>query len=442
MKAYFIRRLLLVPPTLFGITLAVFLIMRLAPGGPLQKEMQAAMAAGAEQQGGAAGSARDEDQGTIQPKQILDAEEKYGYDVGVIHAYLRWLGLMPKETMRSKAEFTKDSNEVKVLLAGTTHEVTVSIDGDIEWPEGADIPNKGDWSARIITVDEIEKRWRKRTSTKTNPDGLDFPEKSGNPQAVVYQPRFRGLFQGDLQRSMKYNDRIWDMMKARFPISLFYGLLSMVIIYSVCLPLGILKAIKHRSFLDTFSSVLVFSGYAIPGYVLGAFLLLIFGFQLDLLPQMGFVSANFDSLSTWGKVIDLARHAIMPLACYLVGSFAFMTLMMKNNLMDNLAADYVRTATAKGVPYRVAVFKHAFRNSLIPIATTFGQNITLIIGGSFLIEKIFDINGFGLMQFTAVLDRDETVILGVLVVAATLQLIGNILSDMCVALVDPRISYK
>ena len=110
--------------------------------------------------------------------------------------------------------------------------------------------------------------------------------------------------------------------------------------------------------------------------------------------------------------------------------------------MDNLAADYVRTATAKGVPYRMAVFKHAFRNSLIPIATTFGQNITLIIGGSFLIEKIFDINGFGLMQFTAVLDRDETVILGVLVVAATLQLIGNILSDICVALVDPRISYK
>ena len=442
MKAYFIRRLLLVPPTLLGITLVVFLIMRLAPGGPLQEEMQAAMAAGAEQQGGAGGSARDEDQGTIQPSQILDAEEKFGYDVGVFHAYLRWLGALPKETLRSKAEFPKDGSEVSVLLAGTTHEVLVTKDGVIKWPEGLDIPDKDKWKARVITLEEIERRWRKRTKTKGNPDGLNFPEKSVRPQAVVYQPRFKGLIQGDLQRSMKYNDRIWDMMKARFPISLFYGILSMIIIYSVCLPLGILKAIKHRSFLDTFSSVLVFSGYAIPGYVLGAFLLLIFGFQLDLLPQMGFVSANFESLSAWDKVVDLIRHAIMPLACYLVGSFAFMTLMMKNNLMDNLAADYVRTATAKGVPYRVAVFKHAFRNSLIPIATTFGQNITLIIGGSFLIEKIFDINGFGLMQFTAVLDRDETVILGVLVVAATLQLIGNILSDICVALVDPRISYK
>lgn len=440
MKAYFIRRLLLVPPTLFGITLVVFLIMRLAPGGPLQEEMQAAMASGAEQGGG--GSARDEDQGTIQPSQILDIEEKLGYDVGVFHAYFRWLGVAPKEELRSKVDFPKGEDKVKVPLSGTTHEVTVSKGGDIEWPDGVDIPDKKKWRARVITLKEMERRWRKRTKTESNPEGLNFPDESAQPQAVVYQPEFKGLVQLDLQRSTKYNDKIWDMMKARFPISLFYGILSMIIIYSVCLPLGILKAIKHRSFLDTFSSVLVFSGYAIPGYVLGAFLLLIFGFQLDLLPQIGFVSANFDSLSTWDKVIDLARHAVMPLTCYLVGSFAFMTLMMKNNLMDNLAADYVRTATAKGVPYRVAVFKHAFRNSLIPIATTFGQNITLIISGSFLIEKIFDINGFGLMQFTAVLDRDETVILGVLVVAATLQLIGNILSDICVALVDPRISYK
>lgn len=441
MKAYFIRRLLLVPPTLFGITLVVFLIMRLAPGSPLDKEMQAAMASSAEEGGGST-SSREEDQGTIQPKQILDSEEKYGYDVGVIHAYLRWLGVMPREEFRSKADFPKGAKETKVLVAGTTYEVTVTDKGELKWDDGADVPQKEKWRARIITVDEIRRRWRERTKSKYNPDGLKFPEDTVLPQAVVYQPHRRGLLQGDLQRSQKYNDRISAMMKERFPISLFYGVLSMIIIYSVCLPLGIVKAIKHRSFMDTFSSVLVFSGYAIPNYVLGAFLLWLFGFHWDLLPQSGFVSKNFDSLSLGGKIKDLMSHAVMPLACYLVGAFAMMTMMMKNNLMDNLAADYVRTATAKGVPYRRAVFKHAFRNSLIPIATTFGQNITLIVGGSFLIEKIFDINGFGLMQFTAVLDRDETVILGVLVVAATLQLLGNILSDICVALVDPRISYK
>ncbi len=439
MKAYFIRRLLLVIPTLLGITLTVFLIMRLAPGSPLEKDMQAAMAAGAEEGGG---SVRQEDQGTIDPQQILEAEEKYGYDVGALKAYLRWLGAIPKETLRSKAEFTNGEDTTKVSLAGSTQQVLVKKDGTLSALEGETVANLDQWQVRVVTVEEIERRWRKRTSSKDRPEGLAFPAGKAIPQAIVYQPKFSGILQGDLQRSMKYGDPVWVMMKERFPISLFYGLCSMVIIYSVCIPLGIIKAIKHRSFMDTFSSVIVFSGYAVPGYVLGAFLLLIFGFHLDWLPLAGFKSENFEALSYWGQVKDLFYHAVMPLGCYLVGAFAFMTMMMKNNLMDNLAADYVRTATAKGVPYRKAVFKHALRNSMIPIATTFGQNIMLIIAGSFLIEKIFDINGFGLLQFTAVLERDETLILGVLVVAATLQLIGNILSDLCVALVDPRISYK
>lgn len=430
----------MVLPTLLGITLTVFLVMRLAPGSPLEKDMQAAMASGAEGQGG--GGSRAEDQGTIDPMQILEAEEKYGYDVGVITAYLRWLGVVPKESMRSKAEFPPGEFGVKVSLAGSTRQVRVTRDGSLSALEDEVIEDIEQWEVRIVSVEEIEKRWRKRTRSKDRPEGLDFPAAKARPQAVVYKPRFSGILQGDLQRSMKYGDPVWEMMKERFPISLFYGLCSLVIIYSVCIPLGVIKAIRHRSFLDTFSSVIVFSGYAVPGYVLGAFLLLIFGFQLDWFPLSGFKSENFEALSLWQQIVDILHHAVMPLCCYLVGSFAFMTLMMKNNLMDNLAADYVRTATAKGVPYRMAVLKHALRNSLIPIATTFGQNITLIIGGSFLIEKIFDINGFGLLQFTAVLERDETLILGVLTVAATLQLLGNILSDLCVALVDPRISYK
>ena len=233
----------------------------------------------------------------------------------------------------------------------------------------------------------------KRTKSKDRKKGLRFPEGKALPQAVVYQPRLSGILQLDLQRSMKYNDPVWVMMKERFPISLFYGVFSMLIIYVVCIPLGIVKAIKHRSFLDTFSSILVFSGYAVPGYVLGAFLLLIFGFKLEWFPLSGFRSENYEALSMGQQVLDLFYHSAMPMMCYLVGSFAFMTMMMKNNLMDNLAADYVRTATAKGVPYTSAVFKHAFRNSLTPIATTFGGNIGILIAGSFLIEKIFLLMG-------------------------------------------------
>ncbi len=119
-----------------------------------------------------------------------------------------------------------------------------------------------------------------------------------------------------------------------------------------------------------------------------------------------------------------------------------MTMLMKNNLMDNLAADYVRTAISKGTGFKRAVFRHAFRNSIIPIATTFGANLTVLVAGSVLIERVFDINGFGLLSFNSLLEFDRPVMMGVLVVSALLMLLGNVISDFCVALVDPRVSYK
>ena len=150
------------------------------------------------------------------------------------------------------------------------------------------------------------------------------------------------------------------------------------------------------------------------------------------------MSDDFDRLSSPGKVIDVLWHAALPLLAYMAGSFAVTTMLMKNSLMDNLAAEYVRTAIAKGMDFRRAVFNHALRNSLIPIATSFGSNISLILTGSFLIEKIFNIDGFGLLGFESLVERDYPVVMGILVISALLFLIGNILSDICVALVDPR----
>jgi microcin C transport system permease protein len=155
----------------------------------------------------------------------------------------------------------------------------------------------------------------------------------------------------------------------------------------------------------------------------------------------GFTSLQFNDMSFWGKAKDLLDHSVLPLICYLVGSFALVTLLLKNHLMDNLASDYIRTAVAKGVSFRSAVTKHALRNSLIPIATTFGQNITLLVSGSFLIETIFDINGFGLLGLTSIIDRDYPVVMGVVFLASLLLLLGNIISDVLVALVDPRIRF-
>jgi microcin C transport system permease protein len=291
------------------------------------------------------------------------------------------------------------------------------------------------WQVRLRTPEEQAARWQKWVK------GVDLPEQPGY-RAVLYQSRRDGLLQGSLGESTKYQDPVWAMIFQRMPVSIYFGLVSMIAVYGICLPLGMAKAIRHRTWFDNASSVAVFAGYAIPGYALGSLLVVFLGAKLGWFPLRGFTGDDFETLSPLGKFQDVVHHTAMPLVCYLIGSFAFMTMLMKNNLMDNLAADYVRTATAKGVSFPRAVFKHAFRNSIIPIATTFGANISLLVAGSMLIERVFDINGFGLLQFNAIYERDEPLIMGVVFFSAVLMLVGNVVSDLCVALVDPRVSYK
>jgi len=246
---------------------------------------------------------------------------------------------------------------------------------------------------------------------------------------------------GDLGESKVLNEPVSRLIINRMPISIFYGLTTMFFIYGICVPLGVLKALKNKSFIDNFTSVGVFIGYAIPGYALGAILIVFAASKWGLFPLGGFVSDNYDSLSFGGKFIDLLHHAVLPLMCYLVGGFAFMTMLVKNTMLENLSYDYIRTALAKGVPYKTAVFRHALDNSLIPLATHFGNSISLIIGGSFLIEKIFNIEGMGLLGFTALENRDFEIVMGILAISCLLQMVGNLLSDICVAYVDPRIKF-
>ena len=447
MRDYFIRRFLLIFPTLLGISLLVFMLIRLAPGGPVQRDLQQMMGAAASEGSGAAGM-RESEGLSITPPQLFEIEEKHRRDKGVLRSYFEWLGILPRDLDRSAQSFEKDETKVALQVPGMNLRVDLVKDGkggvSINIPEDMKEDQKkilserisnDHWNARLVSTKELSRRWQK------NAKGWDVPEDL-QERAILYRSGREGLLQGSLGRSDKYGESIISLIQQRIPISLFFGLISMILIYGICIPLGIVKAIKHRTWIDNLSSILVFSGYAIPGYVLGSFLLVFLGANLDLFPLSGFVSENFDELSTGNKILDLFHHAAMPLACYLVGSFAFMTFMMKNNLMDNLAADYVRTAISKGASYRTAVFHHAFRNSIIPIATTIGQNITLIVGGSFLIETIFDINGFGLLQYNAILEKDEPVVLGVLIISAALMLLGNIISDLCVAFVDPRIRFR
>ncbi len=337
MKGYFLRRLLLIVPTLFGITLIVFFITRIVPGGPIERAMAESgmidMQGGGRRGGGQALSA----------EQLQQLKEFYGLDQPWPVAYVKWLG-------------------------------------------------------NVLT--------------------------------------------GDLGMSYRYQEPVADLIAGKLPVSSYYGALTFLFTYGVCIPLGIVKAIRHRTFFDNWTSAIVFAGYAIPGYALGALLVVYLAGRWELFPMGGFTSYDFADLSLWGKIADMAHHSVLPLICYLVGSFAFLTLLMKNVLLDNLAADYVRTAMAKGARFKQAVFGHALRNSLIPIATNFGHFVSIFVAGSFLIELIFDIDGFALLAYESIVDRDYPVVMGVLLLTAFLLLMGNIISDVCVALVDPRVRFE
>lgn len=250
------------------------------------------------------------------------------------------------------------------------------------------------------------------------------------------------VLRGDLGVSTRYYDPVWSMIRQRIPISLYFGILSLILVYGICIPLGIAKAIRHKTLFDNTSSIIVFIGYAVPGWVVGVLMLVFFASYWEIFPLGGLVSDDFEDFTLIGKITDVIWHTILPLLAYVIGSFTVMTFLMKNTLMDNLSSDYVRTAVAKGLPFKKAVFNHAFRNSLIPIATSFGNNISIILSGSFLIEKVFNINGMGLLGYESVVERDYPVVLGILVISSLLFMIGNILSDICVAIVDPRVKFE
>ena len=257
---------------------------------------------------------------------------------------------------------------------------------------------------------------------------------------ILTKRKFNGILQGFLGYSDKKGKNVSTLIAERLHISAFFGLTSLFLGYLVCIPLGIMKALKHGQKFDVISSIIVFVGYSIPGYALGVLLLSYFGG--DVFPLHGWRSANFSELSLLGKIKDQLHHAFLPIICYMVGSFATMTVLMKNSLMENLSQDYVRTAFAKGLSEKRVIFFHAVRNSLIPLATGIGSAIGVVLAGSYLIEKTFGIDGIGLLGFYALIDKDYNIMMGFLVIGVIIRLVGNLISDLTYALIDPRIRFK
>ena len=452
----------------------VFAITRLAPGGPLEQAMMQ-MQQVSEEGGGGLSSGSDQ---ALSEDQLEQMKRLYGFDKPHWEAYLIWLGVLPRETEFRQIRFLDNElqlaerislpsfNLVELDWNGDGYlqrqEVPEHLnkyidfsrfdhnqDGEIDAVE-ADTPaariegvrekivlqRDGQGGVRLENDLDLLGNWKVRMKER-DPDS---PNRI--PVAELFMTRYEGVLQGNFGQSTRYGEPVLSVITERLPVSTYFGLLTFLITYIVCIPLGIFKAVRHNTLSDDISSILIFVGYAVPGYALGSLLLLFFSVKLDWLPMGGLTSSGFDELSAWEQVKDLAIHTFQPLCCYLIGGFAFVTMLMKNHLMDNLASDYVRTAMAKGVSFGVAVRKHALRNSLVPLATNVGHQVTLFVTGSFLIETIFDIDGFGLLGFNSVIDRDYPVVMGVLTLSATLMLIGNVLSDALVALVDPRVRFE
>jgi microcin C transport system permease protein len=284
------------------------------------------------------------------------------------------------------------------------------------------------------------------------PTQLDIPEAQlqrlrqfygfDKPLLVAYGDWLADTLRLDLGTSFRYNEPVLRVIAERLPVSIYYGIVTALFTYGLCIPLGILKAVRHRTAVDTWTSVLIFVGYAVPGFALGAVLSNLLAVRWEIFPLGGFVGPGAAALPWHQRWLDIAWHSVLPLAAYLAGAFAVTTMLMKNSLLENMSADYVKTALAKGLSWKRAVFVHALRNSLIPMATTVGGLLGIFLTGSFLIERVFAIPGIGLLAFEAVQTRDFPVVMGFLVISSVLLMLGNLLSDLVVALVDPRVRFE
>lgn len=345
MAGYFLRRIAFMLPTFLGITLVTFVVINLAPGGPIE-QMLSQMRFGSQMAGSASeGSLSGRSDEGVNEEILAELKRQFGFDKPVLVRYGLWLWNLAR---------------------------------------------------------------------------LDFGQ------------------------SFVYDEPVIDVIVGKFPVSLQFGILSFIITYLVCVPLGILKAVKDGSVFDAVSSVLVFVGYSISPLMLGILLIVLFGGGsfFNWFPISGLASDFYDEMGFWARLGDRIHHFVLPLLCYLISNFATLTLLMKNSILEEISKDYVITARSKGLDERVVFLKHVLRNALIPIATGLGGFLGVFFVGNLFIEQIFSLDGMGLLFYNSLLARDYPVLLGLLSFVSIILMLGNLISDFLYVVVDPRIDFS
>jgi peptide/nickel transport system permease protein len=330
MRRYFARRLLLIFPTLFGISVISFLIIHLAPGDPASLKLEEEQRSGNQ---------------LIAAQIISETRAIYGLDQPLPVQYVRWL-------------------------------------------------------KRMLT--------------------LDFGE------------------------SLRDHRQVIDKLKERIPVSVKLSGISIILAYLLAIPLGVFAATHRHTFAERLTTVLVFGLYSLPNFWLATMAIVYLGGGdfWNVFPGYGLHSPGSESWSWWQQMSDELRHLVLPVTCMTYYTLAVLSRYMRTGMMETIRQDFIRTARAKGLSESAVLYRHAVRNSLIPIVTLMADVLPALIGGSIVIETIFSIPGMGLLSYEAVFNRDYPVLMGIFTISAFLTLTGILISDFLYTLVDPRIAYE
>jgi peptide/nickel transport system permease protein len=437
MTSYILKRLLLMPVMVLGITMLSFVIIVLAPGtsGAL---------------GGATGEVKS---GRISQQQLEIMQQTFHAFEPVHKRYLYWLGVLQptpypseyrdwkKHVARLKTDaLSERERKLGLTLAGTRDQGR-RIGLEREQADAA--------TERLKLENYITALNRQGMSAQSFRDeGKPLPEEWNALDQEIrdqVQVPLRGMLFLDFGVSVTQPSvRVWDMLKSALPITILMNIICFFVIYLVSIPLGIYGARHHNAWQDQGLTVLLFILYSLPSFWVALLLIRLMLYLPEglKLPYQGILPTGADDLPTLTYLWEGTKHLALPILCSCYGGLASLSRYMRVGMLDSIHADYVRTARAKGCPERTIIWKHALRNSLIPIVTMFGGLLPGLIGGSFIIESIFSIPGMGLLGYKALLTRDFTVLMADFTIGAILVMLGILVSDILYVIVDPRIAFE
>jgi peptide/nickel transport system permease protein len=491
MQTYLLKRLLLMIPTLFGISLVLWVVVTAAPGDPGQASISEAQM----QSGGGSGESRRifreqfnldkplfwNDYVSLTPQEVL-AEVRVAIDlslpgkarsaahrrmldwgyysvpalVGALDlaastgekaAALMYLQTNAKRTGATRVgrAYTEEEKRQNREIAAESRDIEtrLSLESERFRPEKLLDPVAAAEAARLIEEKTpLWRAWYEEHKTRWEWSGAEkIRRQLFDTQFAKY---WSNLLRFDLGDSHVHREPVLGLIFKRLPISLTLAVTSLILAFAFSVPLGIWAAVRHRTLREQAVSTGLFMLYSLPSFFAASMILRYFGIgqPYKWIPVAGFESSDTFPLTTWEHVKDIAWHTATPIACMCYASLAGLSRYAKSGVLNVIRSDYVRTARSKGLPESVVVIKHAVRNGIIPIVTLLGTTLPAIVGGSIIIETVFTIPGIGHLIWDSIRQRDYNVVIGEALIVAVLTMIGILVSDLLYAVVDPRISYQ